>query len=59
MEQTIIEDWMEVDIGIHRTTDMVNQHHRDMGKIEIGRSAIMGAFRRLRPYITKNQKKSR
>ena len=42
MEQTIIADWMEVNMGFCWTTDMVNQYRRDMGKTEIGRSAVMG-----------------
>ena len=56
MEQTIIADWMEVNTELGRTTDMLNQYRRDMGRDNIGRNAIMNQFRRLNSYITQIEK---
>ena len=56
MEENIVANWMESDLGFRRTTDMVNQYRRDMGKIELGRNAIMNAFFRMTPLVTKIEK---
>ena len=56
MEEDIVANWMEADLGFRRTTDMVNQHHQDTTKMKLGRNTIMGAFARMKPLVTKIEK---
>ena len=57
-EEAIIADWMEQGLGFRHTLAMVNQHRIEHGKIHIGISAIIFAFRRMKPLVTKIRKRT-
>ena len=56
IEDCIIADWMEAELGFRQTPCMVKEHLLDYGLDHVGRNCIMNAFRRMQPIITKVRK---
>ena len=57
VDETIIADWMEQGLGFRHTLAMVNQSRIERGLIHVGISALIYAFRRMKPVISKIRKK--
>ena len=56
-DEGIIADWMEANLGFRMTTIMVNQHRVEEGRFPVGRNAVMNAFDRMNPILSKIQKR--
>ena len=57
VEENIIANWMEQGLGLRNTLDMVNQSRVDRGLLHCGLSAMITAFRRMNPTITRIRKR--
>ena len=57
-EEHIIADWMEQGLGFRWTTMMVNHYRREVGLTIVGRNAVMYAFHRMKPTVTRIKKRS-
>ena len=59
VEERIIVDWLEANMGYHNATIMVNAHRMDEGLEIIGRSAVINSTKRMLILITKVQKRNK
>ena len=55
-EEQLIATYMEQHCGFRMTTYIVNEHRRDEGNEEVSRFAIMAAFYRMQPLVTRIRK---
>ena len=51
LEEHLIADWMEDNMGFRNTTILINNYRVEEGKIPVSRSAVMNAFDRMDPKI--------
>ena len=51
VDEALLADWMEDNLGFRQTTIFLNQHRTDEGRQPVGRSAVMAAFDRMNPKI--------
>ena len=56
-DEGTVADWMEANIEFRMTTIMVNQHRVEEGRFPVGRNAVMNAFDRMNPILSKIQKR--
>ena len=56
IEEQLIADWMEDNMGFRNTTILINSYRLDEGKIPVSRSAVMNAFDRMDPKLNNIQK---
>ena len=49
----LIADWMENNMGYRKTTEFLNQHRTEEGRLPVGRSVVMNCFDRMNPKVTK------
>ena len=52
MEMQIVADNIEAGLGLTQTTRLVNEHRRECGLEDVGRSAVHSASLRLEPEVT-------
>ena len=53
IDEMMIADWMEDNMGFRKTTEFLNQHWTVEGSFPVGRSAVMNAFDRMIPKVTR------
>ena len=58
VEEIIIAEWLEANIGYRNTTIMVNVHMIDEGLGIVGRSVVMNAAKRMAPLVIEVQKRN-
>ena len=55
-DECLIADWMEDNMGFRRTTQFLNEHRTEEGRMPVGRSAVMAAFDRMEPKLDRVEK---
>ena len=55
-DECLIADWMEDNMGFRRTTQFLNEHRTEEGRMPVDRSAVMAAFDRMEPKLDRVQK---
>ena len=55
-DEALVADWLEENLGFRKTTEFLNQHRSDEGRLPVGRSAVMNCFNRMNPRIDLVQK---
>ena len=57
VEENLITNWTEAHCGFRFTTEMVNEHRRQQGLVEVSRYCVMSVFYSLRPKMDVLQKR--
>ena len=57
VEEGIIADWMEANMGARMTTKMVNEHRRSQGLDTVSKNVILRHVKRMTPKVTTIKKK--
>ena len=57
VEEGIIADWVEADMGSRMTTKMVNEHRLCIGKPPVSKNVVLCHIKRMKPIISTIKKK--